>query len=93
LTQRQVKDMAASVRDRIRTIHRRTGLDYNLLITRYYQERLLKRMVQIHVSEAGWRFGSSRPHRPVLQSTSPGLIDYFFGGLVTHLEGPAPFVT
>ena len=44
MTQRQVKDVAASVRDRIRLIHRRTGLDYNPLITRYYQERLLKRM-------------------------------------------------
>lgn len=44
MTQRPVKDVAASVRDRIRAIHRRTGLDYNPLMTRYYQERLLKRM-------------------------------------------------
>lgn len=73
MTQRQVKDMAASVRDRIRIIHRRTGLDYNLLITRYYQERLLKRMVQIHVSEAGWRFGSSRPHPPCASVNQPRL--------------------
>jgi predicted nucleotidyltransferase component of viral defense system len=39
-------NMAASVQDRLRTMHRQTGEDYQLLLNRFVQERLLYRLSQ-----------------------------------------------
>lgn len=65
-----MKDSIPSIQDRLRKVAKATGKDFQLILTRYFQERLLFRLAQTRHKEflsQGWRLAL----RPKAGNESP----------------------
>ena len=52
MTKRDVRDMAASVKQRLLNVHAENNIDFNFLLTRYAVERFLHRLDRSRYKES-----------------------------------------